>query len=87
MAQLFVEPETAQGRALRRRFAAGRIAAIPEADRSRMLALLSRSFIGEASAEQLLTDARAAVAVLAGPNAARSGIDARVDKAIKYVHA
>ena len=41
VAQLFVEPETAEGQALHRRFAEGDVSHLPEPERETMAAMLA----------------------------------------------
>jgi AraC family transcriptional regulator len=86
VAQLFVEPESAEGRALRERFAAD-IAPLPEAQRASMTRLMREVCADEASADAVVAAARAAIAELAGSAAPRLGFDPRVAKAIEHVRA
>jgi len=71
IAQLFVEPETAEGRALGRRFGDVDIAALPESDRARMVAMLRTAYESASTDAEMVATARSAVALLtAAPNAA-----------------
>ena len=86
-AQLFVEPETSEGRALSQRFGAAAISPLPEADRIAMAAMLRSSYEAGSSAAEIVATARAAVAVLAGLRAPGEGVDARVAKALDFIRA
>jgi len=86
MAHLFVEPESAEGRALRERFAAD-IAPLPEAQRESMTRLMRAACRDEASADAVIAAARQAIAELSGGVAPRAAFDPRVARAIAHVRA
>lgn len=65
MAQLFIEPETVEGRRLRERFVDD-ISPLPEAPRQAMARLLGAALRGRVPADQMIAAARAATLVLAG---------------------
>jgi AraC-like DNA-binding protein len=85
IAQLFVEPETVEGRALTRRFDADEVSPVPEADRIAIVERLRAAWRSAASDEAMIAAARAAVALLAGATPAEAAFDARVAKAIDFI--
>lgn len=85
MAQLFVEPETAEGRALAERFAGGDIVPLPEAERVAMRALLRDALRADVPAAAMVAAARAAVVVLAGSAPPSVPVDDRVARAIEHI--
>lgn len=86
-AQLFVEPETTEGRALARRFGEHDISPLPESDRVAMTALLMRAQESGATDAAMLAAARAAVAGLASTPRPGTAIDPRIDKALALIRA
>jgi AraC-like DNA-binding protein len=87
IAQLFVEPETVEGRALTQRFATDEVSPVPEPDRVALVAMLRKAWRSAASDEAMVATARAAVALLAGATATETGFDARVAKALDFIRA
>lgn len=85
--QLFVEPETVEGRALGRRFAGAAIVALPEPERARMAAMLQSAHAAGADDATMVRTARAAVALLAAAPVADRALDPRVGRAVAYVRA
>jgi AraC family transcriptional regulator len=85
VAQLFVEPETAQGRALLLRFEGADIVRLSEAEYSAMTKLLVPACGLGAESAAIIHAARAAVAVLTDAAASHGVVDARIQKAIEYV--
>jgi AraC-like DNA-binding protein len=84
MAQLFIEPETVEGRLLRERFVDD-ISPLPEAQRLAMTQLLGDALHTDAKANEMIAAARAATLLLAGlANPIAKG-DGRVDKAIAHI--
>jgi AraC-like DNA-binding protein len=86
VAQVFVEPETTEGRALLGHFA-GDVCALPDGQRDAMAQLLDAAWQRCASAAEMIAAARAAVGLLAGAIATGDGIDARVTRAIDHIRA
>jgi AraC family transcriptional regulator len=86
MAQLFVEPETAEGRLLRERFVDD-ISPLPEGERLAMARLLCDALRTDANADSMIAATRAATQLLAGVEAPIAKGDGRVDKAIAYIRA
>jgi AraC family transcriptional regulator len=84
MAQLFIEPETVEGRRLRERFVDD-ISPLPEAPRLAMAQLLGDALRADAQADEMIAAARAATLLLAGVAAPIADADGRVDKAIAYI--
>ena len=87
VAQLFVEPETLQGRTLIQRIAQADVTPLLEPQRREMAAILLRAHRDGASAEDLVAAAKQAIAVLSGSLEPRSAVDRRVAKAIDYIRA
>jgi len=86
MAQLFIEPETVEGRLLRERFVDD-ISPLPEAQRLAMARLMSDALRTDAKADAMIASARAATLLLAGVAAPIAKGDGRVDKAIAHIRA
>ncbi len=84
MAQVFVEPETTEGRALAARFTED-ISTLPEKERASMAQRLRAAFTRNAEAGQMIASAREAIAILAGTSGPSVPVDPRVQKAIGYV--
>jgi AraC-like DNA-binding protein len=87
MAHLFVEPETAQGRWLVRRFAGADISPLPDRDHSAMAALLLGAYQGDTAAAALVALARQALATLAGAPPSDDSPDTRIEQALAHIHA
>ena len=87
IAQLFVEPETAEGRALGRRFGDVDIAALPESERARMVAMLRTAYDSASTDAEMVATARSAVGLLAAAPTAATALDARVAKALELIRA
>jgi AraC family transcriptional regulator len=86
MAQLFIEPETVEGRLLRERFVDD-ISPLPEAQRIAMVQLLDDALRAEAKTDEMIAAARAATLLLAGAGAPLAQADGRIDKAIAHIQA
>ncbi|MEP7294715.1 MAG: AraC family transcriptional regulator [Burkholderiales bacterium] len=88
VAHLFVEPESAEGRALSQRFGGLGVSALPQpAAREATSALLS-AYRQHADAQAMKAVARAAVSMLAGTSGTTSNAedaDARVARALEYI--
>jgi AraC-like DNA-binding protein len=88
VAQLFVEPETAEGQALQRRFAAqGGVAHVPEPERAALVELLMSAHGANANAQAMVATGRAAIAVLAGTPSADAELDRRIARALEFIRA
>ena len=87
VAQLFVEPETTEGRALARRFAAGEVSPVAEAERDAVLAILLRGYRAAASDDAMIAAGRAAVAALAGAAAPPADLDPRIARGLAFIRA
>ena len=85
IAMLFVEPETAPGRALLERFGTAAISDLPADTAEATVAPLRSAYLGGAGREALIELAQAAVASLAGHEPADGGVDPRVSRAIAWV--
>lgn len=88
VAHLFVEPESLEGRALSRHFSPREISALPQAAARRSAGMLLDALRGHADADAMKAVARAAVADLAGTNAATTATkecDVRVSRALDFV--
>ena len=85
IAQLFVEPETLQGRSLDRYVMRAGISALPDAERSRIAPMLLRAEQDQLGGEALARVAQAALATLTGCEVMAAPVDTRVIKAIDYV--
>ena len=81
MAQLFIEPETVEGRRLRERFVDD-ISPLPEAQRRAMAQLLGDALRSNAQADEMIAAARAATLLLAGVTDPIANGDARIDQAM-----
>jgi AraC family transcriptional regulator len=87
IAQIFVEPETAPGRALQHRFEGASITALPVETLGGMVSLLRAHCHAAASDEASIEAAQSALALLAGSVAPAAAADARVAKAIAHIQA
>jgi AraC family transcriptional regulator len=88
VAHLFVEPESTEGRALSRHFAALGISTLPAEAARRSAGMLLGAFRGNADSDAMKTIARSAVATLAGKNDVTTMLhegDARVARALDYI--
>lgn len=87
IAHIFVEPETAQGRALERYVSGAGISALPQDAWERIAGLLRQSgSVGE-TGQALVATGQAALAVLTGALAPGVPVDPRVVKAIDFAGA
>ena len=86
MAQLFIEPETVEGRLLLERYVDD-ISPLPEVQRLAMARLLGDALRTDAKTDEMIAAARAATRLLAGVGTPLGKGDGRVDKAIAYIHA
>ncbi|HET9025033.1 MAG TPA: helix-turn-helix domain-containing protein [Burkholderiaceae bacterium] len=86
IAQIFVEPETTEGRALRRRFTDD-ICALPDPQRAAMTRPLKDAYRHAVGADAMVKAARAATALLAGASGPGDPVDTRVTKAIDVMRA
>lgn len=85
VAHVFVEPETLAGRALSRRFGDDDISPLAEPERGAMAAMLMAAYRAGAGDDEMVSTAKAALAVLAGALPAGAIVDARIAKAIEYI--
>jgi AraC family transcriptional regulator len=86
MAQLFIEPETVEGRLLLERYVDD-ISPLPEVQRLAMAQLLGDAHRTDAKTDEMIAAARAATLLLAGAAPPLAKGDGRVDKAIAYIRA
>lgn len=86
-AQLFVEPETAEGRALGLRFADADISPLPESDRAAMAGMLMTAYQAGASDAVMVATARAAISMLASAPMAAATVDGRIAKSLAFIGA
>jgi AraC family transcriptional regulator len=87
VAQLFVEPETAEGRALGLRFIEADISPLPESDRAAMAGTLMTAYQSGATDVAMVATARAAVSMLASAPMAVVAVDGRIAKALELIRA
>lgn len=86
MAQVFVEPESRDGRALQIRFCDAGIAALPVNTLKREIAALATAFESHANDARLIELARSAIARIAGAaNAAGKPPDVRIARAVELI--
>ena len=84
-AMLFVEPETAPGRALLGRYGTRAIADLPADCAEALVAPLRRAYDAGAAREVLVALGKEAVAAFAGPWSLEAAVDPRVGRAISWV--
>jgi len=82
---LFVEPETAHGRALLEGHDAAAISDLPAERAEALVAPLRSAYLAGASQEALIALAQSAIAALAGHVPADVGVDPRIARAIAWV--
>lgn len=87
IAQLFVEPETLEGRALGRRHADAAVSELPEPQRTEMTAMLRAAWESGADDAAMVRTARAAIALLAAAPDTEAVLDARIAQAIEAIRA
>lgn len=85
VAQIFVEPETAQGRALLRRYTAAPINGLPGETIEALVAPLRDAFAAGAANEVLIAASQHLVAQLCASEQAAPSIDPRMTRAIEYL--
>jgi AraC family transcriptional regulator len=85
VANILFEPECAAGRALLDRYGTKGIAALPPADAARLVAPLAAAYAADASDDQLVELAKAAIADLSGTTRPTGATDPRVLKAIEHI--
>lgn len=87
VAQIFVEPETTQGRKLRQQYPNASIAALPLTMAASMAALLRTAFAAKVTDKQLVEAGQQALQQLCAAAAVPVVIDPRINKAIDFVRA
>lgn len=85
MAQIFVEPESVQGRAIARRHATQGIAPLPVELLAAPVEALASAFEQRAPDAELISLAERAIAALTGVVFRSGPIDARITRALRYV--
>jgi len=85
VAQIFVEPETALGRAIVQRHAAEAIADLPRDTAEALVSALRDAYRARANDATLVALAQRAIAALAGPVASLSAVDPRISRVIEWV--
>jgi AraC-like DNA-binding protein len=86
MAQVFVEPESREGRALQLRYRDAGISALPAAALKTEVAALATAFQKRATDAELMALTRAAIAKLAGAAASSAALpDARIARALELI--
>jgi AraC family transcriptional regulator len=86
-AQIFVEPETTEGRALALRFAGADISPLPESDRAAMAGMLMTAHRAGGADAAMIATARAAIAMLASTPIPAAAVDGRIAKALELIAA
>ena len=87
VAQVFVEPETAQGRALLQQYRAEAVAALPTPALQPLLGALHEAFDADAADGELIALGQRLVQALCGPAAPAPSVDPRIARAIAFVRA
>jgi AraC-like DNA-binding protein len=85
VAQIFVEPETVQGRALLQRYGTQAIADLPRDTVESLVSPLRNAYSARADNEALMAVARNAIDALTGPLPALGSIDPRISRVIDWV--
>jgi AraC-like DNA-binding protein len=85
VAQIFVEPETALGRALVQRHATEAVADLPRDTAQALVGPLRAAYRAKASDATLVALAQQAIAALAGPVPASGGVDPRIDCVLAWL--
>jgi AraC family transcriptional regulator len=85
VAQLFVEPETAEGRALARRFPVEEVAPLAEADRTAVVPILVDAWRAGVADEAMVAAGRAAVTALAGTATPPADLDPRIARGLDFI--
>jgi AraC-like DNA-binding protein len=87
VAQLFVEPESAEGRALARRFAGADVSPLTEVDRAALRGMLLGAWRAGAPNPEMIAAGRAAIAALADAPSSVTGLDPRVARSLDFIRA
>lgn len=87
VANLFVEPETAQGRRLAQRFAGADLSPLPDADRQALAAPLLGAFQANAADAELIALAQQALVEWTGTPHSENPPDTRIEQALEHIHA
>ena len=87
VAQLFVEPESAAGRALARRFPSADVSPLAEVDRAALLEMLLGAWRAASSDPEMSAAGRAAVAVLADAPLSVTDLEPRVARSLAFIRA
>jgi len=85
VAQIFVEPETAHGRALLERYATSEIADLTRDRVEALVSPLRTAYTTRTDDEALVALARHTIAALAGPVPSSSSVDPRISRVIAWV--
>jgi AraC-like DNA-binding protein len=85
VAQIFVEPETAQGRALVERYGTAAIADLPTQTVQNLVSPLREAYSARADNDVLAALARHAITALAGPALSPSSVDPRISRVITWL--
>jgi AraC-like DNA-binding protein len=85
VAHIFVEPETIEGRALSERLTEGDIMSLPERERGSMAGLLLDAYDRRLGYSEMVSVARAALAILTSGLVSRTSVDTRIVRAIEHM--
>jgi AraC family transcriptional regulator len=85
VAQIFVEPETTQGRAILERYGTCAIADLTRDTVQALVSALRTAYTAKADDEALVATAQHAIAALAGPAPCSSSVDPRISRVIAWV--